>query len=198
LLLKFRPAESADFADSADRYTNACTNRFIHLPPLPAALAPFAGLAEAGCLAAAWGSGAVALSAAAGGSASENWTQRQMWKKAAELCGEKVFNDLGLGASAGRGNLEDYLVESGQRVAADGAALALVLVLSSPQRGDRIYHSSAILCSKKQQLLKHNALKLCCNERKISSNQQIIQLKCIRVLRTMNGVVVYIHFLKSC
>jgi hypothetical protein len=52
-------------------------------------------LAEA--LAAAGGLGAVALSAAAGGSAPENWTQRRMWKKAAELCGEKAFNDLGLG-----------------------------------------------------------------------------------------------------
>ncbi len=47
-----------------------------------------------------------------------------MWKKAAELCGEKAFDDLGLGTSAGTGNLEDYLVESGQRVAAEGAALA--------------------------------------------------------------------------
>ncbi len=73
-----------------------------------------------------------------------------MWKKAAERCGEKVFDNLGLGTSAGTGNLEDYLVESGQRVATDGAALASVLALSSPQRGDRIYHSSAILCSKKQ------------------------------------------------
>ncbi len=66
LRLKFRPAESADFTDSAGRYTNACTNRFIHSPPLPAALAPFAGLAEAGCSAAAGGSGAIAPSAAAG------------------------------------------------------------------------------------------------------------------------------------
>jgi hypothetical protein len=56
-----------------------------------------------------------------------------MWKKAAELCGEKAFDDLGLGTSAGTGNLEDYLVESCQRVAADGAALASVLALSSPQ-----------------------------------------------------------------
>jgi hypothetical protein len=72
LRLKFRPAESADFADSAGRYTNACTNRFIHSPPLPAALAPFAGFAEAGCSAAAGGSGAIAPSAAAGGSAPEN------------------------------------------------------------------------------------------------------------------------------
>ncbi len=159
---KFRPAESADFADSAGRYTNACTHRFIHSPPLPAALAPFAGLAEAGFSAAAGGSDAVAPSAAAGGSAPENWTtQRRMWKKAAELCGEKAFDDLGLGTSACTGNLEDYLVESGQRVAADGAALASVLALSSPQRGDRIYHSPAILCSKKQRLVKHNALKLC-------------------------------------
>jgi hypothetical protein len=49
-----------------------------------------------------------------------------MWKKEAELCGEKAFNDLELGTSAGTGNLEDYLVEleSGQRVAADRAALA--------------------------------------------------------------------------
>jgi hypothetical protein len=37
-----------------------------------------------------------------------------MWKKAAE-----VFDDLGLGMSASTGNLEDYLIESGQRVAAD-------------------------------------------------------------------------------
>ncbi len=84
---------------------------------MPAALAPFAGLAEAGCSAAAGGSGAVAPSAAAGGSAPENWTQRSMWKKAAELCGKKAFDDLRLGTSAGTGNLEDYLVESGQRVA---------------------------------------------------------------------------------
>ncbi len=44
---------------------------------------------------------------------------------------QKVFDDLGLGTSAGTGNLEDSLVESGQRVAADGAALASVLALSS-------------------------------------------------------------------
>ncbi len=71
-----------------------------------------------------------------------------MWKKAAELFGERAFDDLGLGTSAlaCTGNLEEYLVESGQRVAADGAALASVLALSSPQRGDRIYHSSSILC----------------------------------------------------
>ena len=119
--------------DSAGRYTNACTTRFIHSPPLPAALAPVAGLAEAGCSAVAWGSGAIAPSATAGGSAPENWTQRRMWKKAAELCGEKAFDDLWLGTSAGTGNLDDSLVESGQRVAADGADLASVLVLSSPQ-----------------------------------------------------------------
>jgi hypothetical protein len=133
LRLKFRPAESADFADSAGRYTNACTNRFLHSPPLPAALAPFAGLAEACCSAAAGGSGAIAPSAAAGGSAPENWTQRRIWKKAAELCCEKAFDDLGLGMSAGTENLEVYLAESCQRVAADGAALASVLALSSPQ-----------------------------------------------------------------
>ncbi len=109
------------------------------------------------------GSGAIAPSAAASGSAPENWTQRRMWKKAAELCGDKAFDDLGLGTSAlaCTGNLEDYLIESGQRVAADWPALALVLPLSPPQRGDRIYHSSAILCSKKQQIVTHNALKLC-------------------------------------
>ncbi len=73
-----------------------------------------------------------------------------MWKEAAELCGEKAFGDLGLGTSACTGNHEDYLVESEQRVAADGAGLASVLALSSPQRGDMIYHSSAILCSKMQ------------------------------------------------
>ncbi len=56
-----------------------------------------------------------------------------MWKKTAELCGENAFDDLWLVTSAGTGNLEDYLVESGQRVAADGAALASVLALSSPQ-----------------------------------------------------------------
>ena len=67
---------------------------------MPAALAPFAGLAEAGCSAAAGVSGAIAPSAAAGGSAPENWTQRRMWKKARELCGEKAFDDLGLGTSA--------------------------------------------------------------------------------------------------
>ncbi len=131
------------------RYTNASTNlnRFNHSPPLPVALAPFAGLADAGCSesAAAEGSNAIAPSAAACWSAPENWTQRRMWKKAAE-----VFDDLGLGMSASTGNLEDYLIESGQRVAADWAALASVLVLSSSQRGDRIYHNSAILSSKKQ------------------------------------------------
>jgi hypothetical protein len=84
-----------------------------------------------------------------------------MWKKAAELCDEKAFDDLGLGTSAYTGNLEDYLVESGQRVAADGAVLASVLALSSPQRGDRIYHISVILYLKKQRLMTHNALKLC-------------------------------------
>jgi hypothetical protein len=60
LRLKNFPAESADFADSAGRHTNACTNRFIHhndLLPLPGALAPFAYLAAGGCSAAAWGLG---------------------------------------------------------------------------------------------------------------------------------------------
>jgi hypothetical protein len=87
-----------------------------------------------------------------------------MWKKAAELCGEKAFDDLGLGTSAGTGNLEDYLVESCQRVAVDGAALESVpvLALSSPLRGDRIYHSSAIMCLEKQRLVTHYALKSCC------------------------------------
>jgi hypothetical protein len=100
LRLKFRFAESADFADSA--YTNAM-HKQIYSFALPAALAPFAS-----CSAAAGGSGDIAPSAAAGGSAPEHWTQRRMWKKAAELCGEKAFNDLGLGTSAGTGNLEDY------------------------------------------------------------------------------------------
>ncbi len=53
-------SERADFADSACQYTNSCTNMFFHLPPLPEALAPFAGLAAAGCSAAARGSGAIA------------------------------------------------------------------------------------------------------------------------------------------
>ncbi len=162
--LKFCPAESADFADSAGRYTNACTNRYIHSPPLPAALAPFAGLAEAGCSVAAGGSGAVTpasqrLSRCRRVGARKS-DPAQMWKKAAELCGEKAFDDLGLGMSAGTGNLEDYLVESGQRVAADGAALASVLVLSSPQRGDRIYHSSAILCSKKALIIEAQSFEI--------------------------------------
>ncbi len=55
-----------------------------------------------------------------------------MWKKA-DLCGEKAFDDLGLGTSAGTENLEDSLVESvqtRQSMAADGAALASVLALS--------------------------------------------------------------------
>jgi hypothetical protein len=105
------------------------------LPPLPAAFTPFAGLAKAGCSAKAGGSGAVAPSAAAGGSAPENWTHRGMWKKAAELCAEKAFDDLGLGTSAGTGNLENSLVESDQRVAAGGSlgigAQAGVVVVSS-------------------------------------------------------------------
>jgi hypothetical protein len=105
LRLKFRPAESTDFADSAGRYINACTNRFIRSPPLPAALAPFAGLAEAGCSAAAGGSGAIAPSAAAAGSAPENWTQRRMWKKAAELCGERRSMILGWGRLHAQGTL---------------------------------------------------------------------------------------------
>ena len=42
----------------------------------------------------------------------------------AELCGEKEFDDLGLGTSAGTGNFEDSLAESGQRVAADRASVA--------------------------------------------------------------------------
>jgi hypothetical protein len=67
LRLKFCPAESADFADSAGRYTNACTNRFIHLLPLPEALAPFSCFAAAGCSAAAGGSGAAAGTSAAAG-----------------------------------------------------------------------------------------------------------------------------------
>ncbi len=68
---KFRPAGSADFADSAGRYTGACTNRFIHQLPLPEALAPYSGLVAASCLApascsaAAGGSGASAPSGAA-------------------------------------------------------------------------------------------------------------------------------------
>jgi hypothetical protein len=49
-----------------------------------------------------------------------------MRKKVAELCGETTFDDLGLGTSAGTGNLEEVLVEPGQRVAADGAAVAPV------------------------------------------------------------------------
>ncbi len=32
----------------------------------------------------------------------------------------------------------------------------------------------------------------------LSSNQQIIQLKCMSVLRSINGVALYIHFLMSC
>jgi hypothetical protein len=60
-------------------------------------------------------------------------------EEAAELCGERAFDDLWLGTFAGTGILEDYLIESGQRVPADGAALELVLSLSSPQRGDRIF-----------------------------------------------------------
>ncbi len=54
--LKFRPAERADFADSACRYTSSCTSRFIHLPPLPEALAPSPFLAAGGSSAAAGGS----------------------------------------------------------------------------------------------------------------------------------------------
>ena len=57
-----------------------------------------------------------------------------MRKKAAELCGETTFDDLGLGTSAGTGNLEEVLVESGQRVAADGAAVASVMALSLSRR----------------------------------------------------------------
>ena len=53
-----------------------------------------------------------------------------MRKKAADLCGETTFDDLCLGTSAGRGNLEEVLVESGQGVAADGAAVASVMALS--------------------------------------------------------------------
>ncbi len=57
-----------------------------------------------------------------------------MLKKEAELCRETTFDDLGLGTSAGTGILENALVESGQRVAADGAAVALVMVLSLSRR----------------------------------------------------------------
>jgi hypothetical protein len=221
-------------------------------------LAPFAGLAEAGCSAAAGGSGAVAHSAAACGSAHENSTQRRMWKKAADFCGEKAFDDLGLGASAGTGNLEDSLVESGQRVAADGAALASLLVLSllavavlsstvwdaswmdiswdaeaalnfafrwrhtaqTQRRQDLSYFSHSVF--KKAAIIEAQCFDIVCQWMKeikrvcgfstvrhhtvfawlidfirLSSNLQI-QLKCIRVLRTINGVAVYIHFLKSC
>jgi hypothetical protein len=61
-----------------------------------------------------------------------------MLKKAVELCGERTFDDLGLrlGTSAGTGNLEDseVLVESDQRLAADRAAVASVMVLSLSRR----------------------------------------------------------------
>ncbi len=52
-----------------------------------------------------------------------------MQKKAAQLRGEMTF-DLGLGTSVVTGNLEEVLVESGRRVAADGAAVPLILALS--------------------------------------------------------------------
>ncbi len=64
--------------------------------------------------AAAWGSGAVAPSAAAGagrGSDRESDPVPDAEGRAAELCGETAFEELGLGASAGNGNLEDALVK---------------------------------------------------------------------------------------
>jgi hypothetical protein len=113
--VKFCPAESAEFADSAGRYNNACTNRLIHLLPLQEALAPFPGLAAAGCSAAAGGSGAVAPSAAAGTGtgvgARESDPARDAGGRVVKLCGETVFEDLGLGMSSGTGNLEDTLVQ---------------------------------------------------------------------------------------
>jgi hypothetical protein len=57
-----------------------------------------------------------------------------MQKKVAELCVETTFDDHGLGTSAGTGNLEEVLVESGHRVAADGAAVASVMVVSLSRR----------------------------------------------------------------
>jgi hypothetical protein len=56
-----------------------------------------------------------------------------MRNKAIELCGETTFDDLGL-RTAGTGNLEEVLVGSGQRVAAVGAAVALVMALSLLRR----------------------------------------------------------------
>jgi hypothetical protein len=94
LHLKFRPAESADFADSAGRNTNACTNRFIHLTPLPGALGPFPDGAAADFAkdpppaAARGGSGAAAGTSATAvkgtrspGLSTKNRTQSRMWQE---------------------------------------------------------------------------------------------------------------------
>ncbi len=101
---------------------------------MPAAVAPFVGLAEAGCSAAAGGLGAVTTQPPPRGRrprigpSAGCGRERQSFQP--QLCGEKVIDGLGLGTSAGTGNLEDSLAQSGQRVAADGAALASVLALS--------------------------------------------------------------------
>ncbi len=78
-------------------------------------MAPFPDLATAGCSAAAGGSGAVAPSATGstgtGVGARESDPAQDAEGRAAELCGETEFEDLGLGTFASTGNLEDTLVE---------------------------------------------------------------------------------------
>jgi hypothetical protein len=96
---QFMHKQVFSFATLADTPIHAQTGLFICHPcqlpwhPLLAGLGWLFGSGR--------GSGAVAPSAAAGWSLPENWTHRRMWKKAAELCGEKAFDDLGLGTSAG-------------------------------------------------------------------------------------------------
>jgi hypothetical protein len=60
-----------------------------------------------------------------------------MLKKMAELCGEMAFDELGLRTSAGTGNLEDALGKTGQRVAADEAAVASVMMMAFSVSGPR-------------------------------------------------------------
>ncbi len=107
------PAESADFANSAGRYTNACTNMLIHLPLLQEALEPFPGFAVGGCSAAAGGLGAVAPSAGTGVGVrkSDPLAAPDAEARAVELCGEMLFEDFGPGTSAGTWSLEDTPVQ---------------------------------------------------------------------------------------
>ncbi len=215
LRLKFRPAESADFADSADRYTNACTNRIIHSPSLPAALAPFAGLAEAGCSAAAGGSGAVDPSAPAGGSAPDGeesgralWRKGIRWSWAGDVC---------------RHREPCYLVESVREWQQTGPPWRwcwrcrlhkgeIGFITVQPfcvQKSSDFWSTVLWNCAAVKEkyiggvygfstVWHHTVFGWLIDSIRLSSKQQIIQIKRIRVLRTMHGAAVYIHFLKSC